>query len=58
MNKLNESKNADIKAPIANLQSAERKQQQQTSSYKICGGGARAARCFFFPNSDVVNEGF
>ena len=42
--KLNASKNADIETSIDNLQIAERSQPQQTPSYKIGGGGARAAR--------------
>ena len=44
MQKSNANNNADIKTSIDNLQIAERSQPQQTSSYKIGGGGARAAR--------------
>ena len=44
MHKLNASKNADIEHLIDILQSTERKQLQQTPSFKIGGGGARAAR--------------
>ena len=43
MHKLNASKNADIEHLIDILQSTERKQLQQTPSYKVGGGGARAA---------------
>ena len=35
---------ADIKTSIDNLQFPQRNQLQQTPSYKIGGGGARAAR--------------
>ena len=44
MQKSNANNNADIKTSIDNLQFAERNQLQQTPSYKIGGGGARAAR--------------
>ena len=44
MQKSNANNNADIKTSIENLQLAERNQLQQTPSYKIGGGGARAAR--------------
>ena len=44
IHKLNASKNADIKHLIDILLFAERKQPQQTPSFKIGGGGARAAR--------------
>ena len=43
LQKINASKNADIKAPIANLQVAERNQPHQTPSYEMGGGGNRAA---------------
>ena len=44
MQKSNATQNADIKTPIDYLQFAERKQLQQTPSFKYGGGGARAAR--------------
>ena len=44
MQKSNATKNANIKTPIENLQAAECKQLEPTSSFKTGGGGARAAR--------------
>ena len=44
MQKSTANNNAGIKTSIDNLQFAERNQLQQTRSYKIGGGGARAAR--------------
>ena len=44
MQKSDANNHANIKKSIDNLQFAERNQLQQTPSYKIGGGGARAAR--------------
>ena len=44
MQKPNANNYADIRTSIDKLQLAERYQLQQTPSYKIGGGGARAAR--------------
>ena len=44
MQKPNANNYADIKTSVDNLQFPQRNQLQQTPSYKIGGGGARAAR--------------
>ena len=58
MQKSNANNNADIKTSIDNLQFAERNQLQQTPSYKIGGGGARAARRIQIRRPRLAERGF
>ena len=57
MQKTNANNNADIKTSVDELQFAKRNQPHQTPSYKMGGGGNRAARRIQITNQENHESG-